>query len=213
MKKTKLLALTLAVAIMLVGAGYAYWSEDASIKNAVTTGELEFAFRNPVTKQETLLSVPSANVNNSDNNILDVKWDNVSPGAYYELYVGLQNTGTIDAGITNFDVIGNADELEHVYVSFISVHHGGKILGRVNCYKKVTELEDFIQNYSEFEKILPIDLTVEDQDVKLEIGFYIDHEATEDDLPENKTFNFRITADVLQINEINPELNRVMIKH
>lgn len=44
MKKTKMLALALVLAIVLMGAGYAYWSETLTINNFVSTGELNVEF-------------------------------------------------------------------------------------------------------------------------------------------------------------------------
>ena len=43
-EKTRFLVLSLAVAIMLMGAGYAYWTETLTISNTVTTGALELDF-------------------------------------------------------------------------------------------------------------------------------------------------------------------------
>jgi predicted ribosomally synthesized peptide with SipW-like signal peptide len=37
--KKKFLALTMASAVMLMGAGYAYWNDTLAIDNTVSTGE------------------------------------------------------------------------------------------------------------------------------------------------------------------------------
>lgn len=44
MKKTKFLVLVLAVSIMLVGAGYAYWDQTLTLRNTVNTGFLNVSF-------------------------------------------------------------------------------------------------------------------------------------------------------------------------
>ena len=44
MKKTKFLALVLVIAIMLVGAGYAAWTEQLKTTNIISTGELNVKF-------------------------------------------------------------------------------------------------------------------------------------------------------------------------
>ncbi|NLY77068.1 MAG: hypothetical protein GX080_03130 [Tissierellia bacterium] len=41
MKKAKFLLLTLVVAVMLTGAGYAYWKEEAKILTTVNTGKID----------------------------------------------------------------------------------------------------------------------------------------------------------------------------
>lgn len=44
MKKTRIIAIVLAIAVMLMGAGYAYWSDTLVINNTVTTGEFQVSF-------------------------------------------------------------------------------------------------------------------------------------------------------------------------
>ncbi|MDR7855063.1 hypothetical protein [Tissierella sp.] len=46
MKKTKLLALTLVVAIMMMGAGYAAWQETLTINHNVSTGNVDVDLAN-----------------------------------------------------------------------------------------------------------------------------------------------------------------------
>ena len=41
MKKTRYIAVALVVAVMLMGAGYAYWSDTLTIDNTVSTGEFD----------------------------------------------------------------------------------------------------------------------------------------------------------------------------
>lgn len=44
MKKTKFIAFTLVLAVILMGAGYAYWTDSLTIKNSVTTGKFNLIF-------------------------------------------------------------------------------------------------------------------------------------------------------------------------
>lgn len=46
MKKTKLIALTMVVALMMVGAGYAAWSDQLVVQGTVDTGRLDVQFVN-----------------------------------------------------------------------------------------------------------------------------------------------------------------------
>ncbi len=46
MKKTKIIAAVLCVAVMLMGAGYAYWQDAITITNTVSTGEFNVEFVN-----------------------------------------------------------------------------------------------------------------------------------------------------------------------
>jgi len=44
MKKSRFLVLALVLAVMLMGAGYAYWTDTLTINNTVSTGELNVRF-------------------------------------------------------------------------------------------------------------------------------------------------------------------------
>ena len=50
MKRTKFLALVLVVAVMLMGAGYAYWTERITVNGTVSTGILDVDCENEVGK-------------------------------------------------------------------------------------------------------------------------------------------------------------------
>ena len=213
MKKTRFLALTLIVAMMLMGAGYAYWSESMTISNTINTGELNFEFSSPTAKQEKLKSYATAKVDPNNNKRLNVTWNNTSPGAYFEFITKVKNTGSIDAGITNFQITGIDKEFaKHVYLAYVLVYRDGHEPNRINLYMPYNEFDDVMKfvlsKHSEFSHI---DLQA-DETIKLEFGLYLDHDATEEQIRENGRFTFDITADVLQINEINPGLNRFMFK-
>lgn len=47
MKKYKFIALALVLAVMLMGAGYAYWTETLTISSTVTTGDMNVVFAPP----------------------------------------------------------------------------------------------------------------------------------------------------------------------
>ncbi|OGO78250.1 MAG: hypothetical protein A2Y23_15575 [Clostridiales bacterium GWB2_37_7] len=49
MKRTKVLALVLAAAVMMMGAGYAYWTETITINGTVDTGILDVDIENEAT--------------------------------------------------------------------------------------------------------------------------------------------------------------------
>lgn len=98
MKRTRVIALVLCAAIMMMGAGYAYWSDTLVINNTVTTGELEVVFQgSSVTTDATNvanISLPTASNNNKSIAILAT---NMYPGATYTLTTTIANTGTIPA--------------------------------------------------------------------------------------------------------------------
>ena len=103
MKKTKIIALVLCASIMLMGAGYAYWSDTLTINNTVATGELNVRFTDAtLTTGETgtqyLQFGDGVNTNAivTDKN-LNLKVGNLYPGASYKLNANFENNGTIPA--------------------------------------------------------------------------------------------------------------------
>ena len=120
MKKVRFLALAMVVALGLMGAGYAYWTDTLTINNTVTTGEfnVEFSYlegetpavfgleRNtPGYDQNKDLSgetwYASEYVNgltatlSNENKQVDVTVGNLYPGSKGKLKTIVENTGTI----------------------------------------------------------------------------------------------------------------------
>ncbi|MGI1659194.1 MAG: SipW-dependent-type signal peptide-containing protein [Desulfitobacterium sp.] len=110
--KKKLIALTLAASVMLTGAGYAYWTDQVTINNAVSTGEFNVSFvdqnttrggdngANPYwgayVKHEGRLNGP-ATVVSPDKKTVTTMVTNMYPGAYAQYYGTIANDGTIPA--------------------------------------------------------------------------------------------------------------------
>ncbi|NMA66056.1 MAG: hypothetical protein GX957_07420 [Clostridiaceae bacterium] len=105
MKKTKFLVLALALAVMLVGAGYAYWTETLSVKGTVATGKLEVMFKDisVATKHDPELEEePDCYV---DGDTIEFTVGNMHPGAYFDVYATIENTGTIKAKLLGIEDI------------------------------------------------------------------------------------------------------------
>lgn len=106
MKKSKILALSLAVGIALMGAGYAYWNDSVTITNQATTGTID------VQINSTEALHPSASVIEANGNITidrsDPVWtadaggksgtitvENLYEGAQVEITIPVVNNGSI----------------------------------------------------------------------------------------------------------------------
>ena len=112
MKKTRFLVLALAVAIMLMGAGYAYWQETLSIENTITTGKLDFAFDNPQpVAPDQFMADSSCVVRSSDNNFVDITLAKMYPGAEATVTFDLKNTGTMAAVVKGFAVTEDSHDI------------------------------------------------------------------------------------------------------
>lgn len=81
MKKIKTLAIVLIVAMGLMGAGYAVWTDSVVISGSVETGTM------------------------------NVVIDGVTQGGYGKYIFTLKNIGNIDAKVTGVDIEGISEEL------------------------------------------------------------------------------------------------------
>lgn len=146
MKKTKIIALVLAVSIMLMGAGYAYWSDTLVINNTVSTGELRVEF----VKQDfklcpPQLKYPDSAITDGTNKLYataDIKQDSVKkttlkvnnmyPGVWALYDAKFENKGTIPAVIQNVKVTTkkNSDALNKnliVFGGYVHHYNGSKL--------------------------------------------------------------------------------------
>lgn len=121
MKKTSFIALALVVAVMLLGAGYAYWDDTLVINSTVDTGYLDVDFI-----EARLLSASphvDTSVNNKiqalpgdgedypdgslDNVIITLK--NLYPGAVVKEKIIVKNKGTMPVKVGDLKVVGSGD--------------------------------------------------------------------------------------------------------
>ncbi len=124
MKKTKLIALTMAVAIMLMGAGYAIWSDQVFLTTTVQTGdfnvEIEPKFLSLRTGDNELQNEEQAIKNDnwgfhdydwtngkiikSDANEAVIQFTDLYPGGSVQVDLGMVNKGSIPAKLKSIDV-------------------------------------------------------------------------------------------------------------
>lgn len=112
MKKTRILALAVIVAVMLMGAGYAAWTDRLTINNTVGTGELKVEFVDDevfpligdfdYTLEEN--NYIESSINQNDPKTTTVTISNMYPGnlVFYEAL--FENKGTIPAVVSGVDV-------------------------------------------------------------------------------------------------------------
>jgi len=126
MKKTRLLVLVLVVSIMLVGAGYAYWTETLTINNTVRTGYLDVKFLGDpdlelkddgyFVDNQYYNQVWTAKVREGTNgNIIDITIDGFYPGAIANVSFTVKNDGTVPVIIDDVEssISGNKDFIEN----------------------------------------------------------------------------------------------------
>lgn len=201
MKRTKFLALALVVAIMMMGAGYAYWQEDLLITNTVKTGQLDFTF------QDADITIPTnsyiyessyCRVKDGDDNTIEISLDNMYPGAEATVDFELLNSGSMKAKLKNFDIPETFDEKAFILVKTLKIDGTEVTLPTT----QTTSLDNLVKAFED-KKILiePLDK------VSFEITLQIDPDATEANVAEElggdggSAIEFSLTADGLQYND------------
>ncbi len=105
MKRTRIIALVLCAAVMLMGAGYAYWQDAITISNTVATGELNVKFT-----AATLLNVGTDNYAQPSTPVVADKsvtytLSNLYPGAAAKYTATVLNNGTIPAVVKDYAIL------------------------------------------------------------------------------------------------------------
>lgn len=184
MKRTRLLALTLVVAMMLMGAGYAFWSEALAINATVDTGELAFAFSDAGFVGGQYVS-GSAEVDTEDDNILNLEFINMHPGSTATVEFCMNNTGTIGLKFDDFEFTGD-DDLDQLLVKELPD----------GAYMPV---EDYFKGLIEGTELDVVEGVGEK--VCKDLEFYVKKCATEEDFAELANYAFGIKARVEQYND------------
>lgn len=107
MKRTRILALVLAVAVMMMGAGYAAWTDTLTITHTVSTGELDVMFgdgtvdfqadNDGVAEGTGFVTTDANDVNSST---ATVTLSNLYPGAVATVTIPVENIGSIPAKLS-----------------------------------------------------------------------------------------------------------------
>lgn len=136
MKNRKMIITAITIAIMLLGTGYAYWTETLTINNTVSTGYLDvkfidadaWDFDDSETFSHRSNLVIAHKTIAADGQSIALTVDNLYPGSGASLDFLVENTGTIPAkiGTVTGTVIKNqalADALDY-YVDTVKVYNG-----------------------------------------------------------------------------------------
>lgn len=215
MKRTKFLALALVVAVMLMGAGYAYWQEELTITNTVDTGDLNVIFQEPEETTEAMYTGQNVSTIQNDPHKLKVELIDVYPGAEFKLYFNLENIGTLAAYVDDFKVKAkgaNVTRANQILCNKIEIkdndgpsNNGFETITTTGC-----TLSQALNKLNESDGNRGIYLDSKErrdkntlEAVKKEVKFYlqINPNATEKQLPQDvDNITFGVTAQVHQYN-------------
>lgn len=128
MKKTKFIAGITALSIMMMGAGYAMWSQSFAATNDVNTGELAVdasvnSYQGPTNNYTTINTVEEADEN------IRTTITNAYPGAEYTYKVDVKNTGSMGVKLEQVTptVEGLSDEQNTKYIHVTNDSDGSVI--------------------------------------------------------------------------------------
>jgi len=197
MNKTKLISLSLVIALILMGTAFAWWTQSATISNKVNTGELDVKLVN-IGGPGIYFTRPNGNPDSLGLDIsddynarvlkyafpndytLDVEINNMFPGSYVTYIYGVDNTGTVPVKIDNVELIPNAaetnlptDKLNSLPIAFYFrlQKADGRILNEQSVDGTYANIESLIKTALANVVIVPGDrLLIGDVNVKDEFG-------------------------------------------
>lgn len=204
MKKTKLLALTLVVALMMMGAGYAYWTEALTIKTTVDTGDLNVVFNEPANVLNESIYQPNADCSVYEGGKgMSINFLEVYPGLKNTIEFTLENHGTLGAYVDEFRFAPNSDRATYAKLDQILVN--SVTVGNATTGFSGT-LKDALDYLSTGNGIF-VDTTLDKGSnvytpgsVKVTLELEFNPDADSVTLPENNLFGIDILATVYQFN-------------
>lgn len=111
MKKTKLLIVTLVCAVMMMGVGYAWWTDAISLVGTANTGCMNVHFENkeglPIAATSCYASAEFTNVENEN---ITFRFDNLYPGALGVVDAMVINEGTVPVKLKNATINVTGDQ-------------------------------------------------------------------------------------------------------
>jgi predicted ribosomally synthesized peptide with SipW-like signal peptide len=198
MKRSKFLALVLVVAVMMMGAGYAYWTQDLTIDNTITTGKLEVVFDDATlglevdeymdaTTESTFVPATEDGSHALVMNLVDAY-----PGANVDVSFDLVNEGTMAANVRGFAIADGAVKADLVLCRSLSVDD------IVIDLEEDSTLADALAELNDYNTALE-----PEEAKKVEMTLEIDPAAENDDLEQDtaNAINFTITATAYQYND------------
>lgn len=183
MKKTRLLIATLVCAIMLMGVGYAWWTDTITLGGTVATGHMDVIFSQADLSGFDSIAGGSASLSENKKTIT-CTFTNLYPGAQGILNTGIINNSTIPVKLSNVDVTFSGDVAQLKPYLLVSLDPNS---GFVTIDQFVNNIESYISELSIGEN------------VSGQLYCKMDEEAPNDST-EGKSIGFNITFDWQQFN-------------
>lgn len=112
MKKLRFVVPTMVLAVAMMGAGYAAWTDSVIVTNTVETAAFDFSFKSPASPTMDLSGSASdistthitANSVTADGKTATIILDNIYPGINATCDLVIENTSTIPATMTGYEL-------------------------------------------------------------------------------------------------------------
>lgn len=208
MIKTRVIALALGVATMMMGAGYAAWTDTLTINNTIGTGELDVQFTDPNWSSVELTASDYVVLEDVDRSPKTVSFtlNNLYPGANYRTLTEMKNTGTIPAKFDKATIMFSGDQIlkDNIKVNFNcwvfdpnGVHIDTIIPSQSNI--PLSSLETVLENTLAGVQLEPgAYITLEGESIDQLMTFTLD--PTVGNEAEQKSLSFTIAVDWKQHN-------------
>lgn len=183
MKKTRMLIATLVCTVMLMGVGYAWWTDTITLGGTVATGHMDVIFSQASLSGFDSIVGASASLSD-DQKTITCNFDNLYPGAQGVLNTGIINNSSIPVKLSNVNVAftGDVEQLkDHLLVS-LSPNSG------------FVSIDQFVNNTKGNINRLGIG-----ENVNSQIYFKMNEEAS-NDTTEGKSIGLTITYEWQQFN-------------
>lgn len=159
MKKFKYIILSITLALMLSGVGYAAWNDSLAVSSTVKTGEADMKFVQDNSYKPTRgceYVVPSAKINDDKAHVMEVTLDNMYPGSWGMFKVKGINNGTIPTKIDGMDIQFSGDKELLPYLTFeagISIDSNGDNQFEKTCFFE-GKLMEFADKFNEQKSLI-----------------------------------------------------------
>lgn len=228
MNKTKLITLSLVIALVLMGTAFAWWTQSTTISNKITTGDLDVEIKK-IKDAEIFFTKNNKSILNllsiydhygaevtkfqfPDKHTLDVEVQNMFPGSYTSYYFEVNNTGTVPIKISNVVLTDNGTNLPVGKINDLPITFNFVLkskVGNIPLPTITTKVSGTYSNIAEKIKtalkdvvILPEDaLLVGYIETDIENGFTITVPESWENDTENCTIAFSLNFDYTQANK------------
>ncbi|MGH4122965.1 MAG: hypothetical protein ACREV6_08555 [Clostridium sp.] len=231
MKKRRILVAAVIVTTMLVGAGFAAWTDKLTVNSTVSTGELNVKFTECTMYKDNEIGIgdyaktdfnPSYIEGNTNTKSLDLTLNNLYPGVSAILCSRFENNGTIPAviksvviteetailkGLNNKDLVKMTDD-EKAKITVVGnikqYREAGdtiKIVKRLAINTNLRDLQTVLNGTSEAPGLATWKLEPNDYAKIEELKFELPSQAVTGDEMENTYEKFKLEINFVQHNQ------------